>query len=132
MTIPYSPPTEPKLAWDQTSRLYRHYGTLPVGVTIYKDGDGWHEVTDYFDERILEGALVVYRGGREYQLTEAEFLEVILAGFGSFLLMYPGQCPGDNVFPTDGTYPGTGNVSEALLPGDDVFPGDDVYPGDGS
>lgn len=133
----YTTPTYDGPAWDQDSPLYRHYGTISTGITIYKNDSGWHVAEEGYDPIVLEGASVVYLGGRVYLLTEDDYEEVIEAGFGDFVGMYPGECPGPGVYPTDGSgepsTPGEGGyyLNGVLYPSDDLYPADDLYPGDG-
>lgn len=107
MTIySFTPPTVEALAWDQSSKLFRHYGTLPVGRTIYKDAGGvWHTLNEGYDPALLEGAQRVYLGGREYEITQDEYNDLASGGFidlpGFFL--GPECFLGPSAFPGDGT-----------------------------
>lgn len=126
----FTPPSFPELAWDESSELYRHYGTLPVGHTIYKEGDTWHTLSQGYEEETLANADIVYRGGRVYLITLAEYVELFIAGFVPLVGIgfYPGAYPGPITFPPpdDPSIP----PSEApfAYPGDDTYPGDDLHP----
>lgn len=137
----FTPPSFPELAWDQSSPLFRHFGTLPVSHTIFKDSLGvWHTLDEGYEESAsssgpgaLVDAVVVYRGGRVYNVTAQEYVDLYAGGFipNAQIGFYPGAYPGPITFPIDDPPPpiippGTG---EGLFyPGDDTYPGADLYP----
>lgn len=125
----FTPPTQQSLAWDQTSPLYRHYGTLPVGITIYRDDDGWHELGEGYEEEILANAEVIYRGGRVYMVTEDEYFELYIAGYITEFIdgLYPGGYPGLSIYPAPEVVTPPGD--DEFLPGPDALPGPDLLPG---
>lgn len=131
----FTPPTVPELAWDQSSPLFRHYGTLPVGRTIYKDALGnWHILDEGYEPEVLVGALETFFGGREYFVTEGQYFELYQAGFipSAQLGFFPGRHPGPITFPvTDPPVEPVGpppDGSFVFYPGEDVYPGEDLYP----
>lgn len=127
----FTPPSVPELAWDQESPLFRHYGTLPVGRTIYKDGDGWHTLDEGYEEEVLDGADFVFRGGREYLVTVDQYYELYLGGFipNAQIGFYPGAYPGEITFPiTDPPVDPLPPSEQEFYPGTDTYPGGDLYP----
>lgn len=98
MGIPFTPPTRDYKAWsDGDHPLWRHYGGIPAGITIYKVDGVWHNAPDGYDPIILDDAELFYLGGREYDLTYEEYLELLIAGFIPDAL---------TSYPSDSTYPG--------------------------
>lgn len=72
---------------DATYKLDYYMSPIPVGVTIWKDGAGiYHTEKDGFDPRNMEAnAVLILRGGREYDLTEAELDDLEANGFGEYV-----------------------------------------------
>lgn len=100
MTIPFEPPHEPKLQ-RSPGPLWSRYDQ-EVGITIYrKDGD-WFEAPEGYEESLLDGASVVYRGGRVYMVTEDEYNDLIVAGYAEGYTLYPGFYPSSTAYPFAG------------------------------
>lgn len=99
--VAYTTPTAEGEPHDGDSPLWRYYGTVLRGTTIYKDGSGWHTLPDYYEEDVLfePTTLKYYLGGREYDITLAEYIELLLAGLAPYI-------PGLGTYPSSVTYPG--------------------------
>lgn len=106
----YTTPVVDSFPWG-TDPLFRHFGAIKVGVTVYKDANGvWRSLPDFFEDEVLADAQVVYRGGHEYNLTQEEYDEVTGA------IVDPGPGPGPDPEPPGNlAYPGV------AIPGD-VYP----------
>lgn len=110
----FVPPARDSSVWSNGNRqLWLQVGNIPSGMTIYKDGDGWHIVNDYYDESILDESLRFYRGGREYELTLSEYLDVT-TWLGT--LGY--------------SYPSAESIFEGFYPGLESYPGPESYLGE--
>lgn len=91
-------PTRNSYGWkDKYGVLMHHYGVLLSGITVYKVGSVWYLAPENYEEEILINASIVYRGGREYDVTEEEYEDVtaFLESIGY---------PYDDLIPS-GTYP---------------------------
>lgn len=108
----FTPPTRDSVAWSGESPLWRHYGAVRAGITIYKDAFGnWNMMEEGYDESILLTANPVYRGGREYDITLAAYNDVVVwlisQGFTDYDPdVYPGFYPGPIRFLGAEAYPG--------------------------
>src|SRR5688572_1895906 len=102
----FTPPTEDGVAWadpqsmDPADRLMRYYGTVETGVTVWRDSMGiyhrgqypWaggatytthngpNTLTTSSQPGVLD-AIEVYLGGHTYNITDAQALSLVAAGF---------------------------------------------------
>lgn len=102
----FTPPTGTGPAWGE-SGLFSHYGTIPTGETIWKDGTGWHqgqypyqggaEYRTFDDGELISSvtddglatATHYFLGGHTYEITDALATELTTAGFGTYLNSEP-------------------------------------------
>ena len=95
----FSPPSRDSVEWsDHNHPLWRYYGAIPEGMTLYKDEGQWYFAGPGYEEEVTDDAEIIYRGGRVYDITLAAYAEIRawLATQGIFIDpdVYAGFYPG--------------------------------------
>lgn len=114
--VAYETPSVDSTEWSNGDHpLWKYLGALPRGITIYKDGGVWYVLDEGYEERNESFNLhnfLHFLGGREYDIDQALFDELVNAGFGPpGVPPPPGQglfYPGPQAHPSATLYPHTG------------------------
>lgn len=86
----FSPPIQDGASWDvgdYGSKLMRHYGSVPVGATVWRDQADVYHTQQYpyhgrTDAAGLAQAKEVYLGGHIHDITAQQAADLTAAGFG--------------------------------------------------
>lgn len=83
----FSPPTQPGASYTGKSPLFRAYGRVPQGITVWKDSLGvFHEMPEgYPSDRLEAEAVIIYSGGHLHPLTAQEAADLEAAGYGDYI-----------------------------------------------